>query len=333
MAFRRAGLPHGHGELQSRDRLHRLRHLRRALLRAAHARGRAGDRARRAAARRRGAARRADAAPPGAGARAGGRAGSSAPRPRRSTSPRTAAGSRRSPASSAWRSRRAAWRTRSRRRSRVASRVGYPVLVRPSYVLGGRAMEIVYDDGSLRSYFARAARVAPEHPVLIDSFLEDAFEADVDAIADGTRCVIGGVMQHIEDAGIHSGDSACVLPPVPHHRGAGARRCGGTPGPSPSGSAWSGCINVQYAIKDGVVYVLEVNPRGSRTVPFVSKTTGVPLAQPRGGGHGGPDARRAGPPGRRPPALRRGEGGGLPLQQAARGGPGARARRCARPAR
>ena len=95
----------------------------------------------------------------------------------------------------------------------VAARVGYPVLVRPSYVLGGRAMEIVYDDGSLRSYFARAARVAPEHPVLIDSFLEDAFEADVDAIADGTRCVIGGVMQHIEDAGIHSGDSACVLPP------------------------------------------------------------------------------------------------------------------------
>ena len=95
----------------------------------------------------------------------------------------------------------------------VAGRVGYPVLVRPSYVLGGRAMEIVYDDASLRSYFTRAVRVAPEHPVLIDSFLEDAFEADVDAIADGTRCVIGGVMQHIEDAGIHSGDSACVLPP------------------------------------------------------------------------------------------------------------------------
>jgi carbamoyl-phosphate synthase large subunit len=95
----------------------------------------------------------------------------------------------------------------------VAGRVGYPVLARPSYVLGGRAMEIVYDDVSLRSYFGRAARVSPEHPVLIDSFLEDAFEADVDAIADGTRCVIGGVMQHIEDAGIHSGDSACVLPP------------------------------------------------------------------------------------------------------------------------
>ena len=159
----------------------------------------------------------------------------------------------------------------------VAGRIGYPVLVRPSYVLGGRAMEIVYDDGSLRSYFARAARVAPEHPVLIDSFLEDAFEADVDAIADGTRCVIGGVMQHIEDAGIHSGDSACVLPPylitepqveeMRRHTRAFAERLGVV-----------GLLNVQYAIKNGLVYVLEVNPRGSRTVPFVSKTTGVPLA-------------------------------------------------------
>jgi carbamoyl-phosphate synthase large subunit len=159
----------------------------------------------------------------------------------------------------------------------VAARVGYPVLVRPSYVLGGRAMEIVYDDASLRSYFGRAVRVAPEHPVLIDSFLEDAFEADVDAIADGTRCVIGGVMQHIEDAGIHSGDSACVLPPyliteaqveeMRRHTRAFAERLGVV-----------GLLNVQFAIKNGVVYVLEVNPRGSRTVPFVSKTTGVPLA-------------------------------------------------------
>jgi len=159
----------------------------------------------------------------------------------------------------------------------VADRVGYPVLVRPSYVLGGRAMEIVYDEPSLRSYFAMAARVAPEHPVLIDRFLEDAFEADVDAIADGTRCVIGGVMQHIEDAGIHSGDSACVLPPylitdqqvdeMRQYTRAFALRLGVV-----------GLINAQYAIKDGVVHVLEVNPRGSRTVPFVSKTTGVPLA-------------------------------------------------------
>jgi carbamoyl-phosphate synthase large subunit len=159
----------------------------------------------------------------------------------------------------------------------VAARVGYPVVVRPSYVLGGRAMEIVYDDASLQSYFGRAARVAPEHPVLIDSFLEDAFEADVDAIADGTRCVIGGVMQHIEDAGIHSGDSACVLPPylitepqveeMRRHTRAFAERLGVV-----------GLLNVQYAIQNGIVYVLEVNPRGSRTVPFVSKTTGVALA-------------------------------------------------------
>ena len=160
----------------------------------------------------------------------------------------------------------------------VAERVGYPVLVRPSYVLGGRAMAIMYDAGALREYFARAARVAPEHPVLIDRFLEDAFEADVDAIADGTTCVIGGVMQHIEDAGIHSGDSACVLPPyligereieeMRRHTKALAAALGVV-----------GLINVQYAIKDGVVYCLEVNPRGSRTVPFVSKATGVSLAK------------------------------------------------------
>ena len=159
----------------------------------------------------------------------------------------------------------------------VAGRVGYPVLMRPSYVLGGRAMEIVYDVDSLKNYFGRAAQVSPEHPVLIDSFLEDAFEADVDAISDGTQCIIGGVMQHIEDAGIHSGDSACVMPPylitedqveqMRTYTKAFASRLGVV-----------GLINVQYAVKDGVVYVLEVNPRGSRTIPFVSKTTGVPLA-------------------------------------------------------
>jgi len=159
----------------------------------------------------------------------------------------------------------------------VAERIGYPVLVRPSYVLGGRGMQIIYDFESLQRYFAQATRVTPEHPVLIDSFLEDAFEADVDAICDGTQCIIGGVMQHIEDAGIHSGDSACVLPPylitedqveqMREHTRAFALRLGVV-----------GLINVQYAIKHGQVYVLEVNPRGSRTVPFVSKTTGVPLA-------------------------------------------------------
>jgi len=159
----------------------------------------------------------------------------------------------------------------------TATRIGYPVLVRPSYVLGGRAMEIVYDEPSLRDYFVRAARVSEDRPVLIDRFLEDAFEADVDAISDGDRVAIGGIMQHIEDAGIHSGDSACVLPPyligeaeldtMRAHTIALARALGVV-----------GLINVQYALKDGVVYVLEVNPRGSRTIPFVSKVIGVPLA-------------------------------------------------------
>jgi carbamoyl-phosphate synthase large subunit len=160
----------------------------------------------------------------------------------------------------------------------VAERVGYPVLVRPSYVLGGRAMEIVYDAGTLRTFFERAARVAPEHPVLIDRFLEDAFEADVDAIADGERCVIGGVMQHIEDAGIHSGDSACVLPPylIGEREQDEMRRYTKA---LAAALGVVGLINVQYAIRDGVVYCLEVNPRGSRTVPFVSKATGVPLAK------------------------------------------------------
>ena len=159
----------------------------------------------------------------------------------------------------------------------IATRIGYPVLVRPSYVLGGRAMEIVYDETTLRDYFVRAVRVSEERPVLVDVFLEDAFEADVDAISDGTTVVIGGVMEHIEDAGIHSGDSACVLPPAriaPEHQDimrkhtvAFAKALGVV-----------GLINVQYAVKDGVVYVIEVNPRASRTVPFVSKTIGKPLA-------------------------------------------------------
>ena len=159
----------------------------------------------------------------------------------------------------------------------VAARVGYPVLVRPSYVLGGRAMEIVYDEPSLREYFVRAVRVSEDRPVLVDRFLEDAFEADVDAISDGKRVVIGGIMQHIEEAGIHSGDSACVLPPyligekdletMRRHTVSFAEALGVV-----------GLINVQYAIKDRVVYVIEVNPRASRTVPFISKATGVPLA-------------------------------------------------------
>jgi carbamoyl-phosphate synthase large subunit len=159
----------------------------------------------------------------------------------------------------------------------VADRVGYPCLVRPSYVLGGRAMEIVYDEPSLREYFARAALVSEDRPVLIDRFLEDAYEVDVDAVSDGERVVIGGVMQHIEDAGIHSGDSACVLPPyIVGHRDLTTMREHTVALAKALGVV--GLINVQFAIKDGVVYVLEVNPRGSRTIPFVSKAIGVQLA-------------------------------------------------------
>ncbi len=161
---------------------------------------------------------------------------------------------------------------------RVAEHIGYPVLVRPSYVLGGRAMEIVYDRGSLGRYMRHAVRASPEHPVLIDQFLEDAIEVDVDAVSDGAAVVIGGIMEHIERAGVHSGDSACSLPPysidadvqadIRRQAVALARELGVV-----------GLMNVQFAVKDRVVSVLEVNPRASRTVPFVSKAIGVPLAK------------------------------------------------------
>jgi carbamoyl-phosphate synthase large subunit len=160
----------------------------------------------------------------------------------------------------------------------VADRIRYPVLVRPSYVLGGRAMAIVYDAGRLEEYVREAVKASPEHPILIDRFLEDAFEVDVDALGDGERVVIGGILQHIEEAGIHSGDSAMVLPTykiAPEHLEtirSYTRRLGMALGVR-------GLMNVQYAIKNDVVYVLEVNPRASRTTPFVSKATGVPLAK------------------------------------------------------
>jgi carbamoyl-phosphate synthase large subunit len=160
----------------------------------------------------------------------------------------------------------------------VAAHIGYPVLVRPSYVLGGRAMAVVYGEDDLDRYMAEAVRASPEHPVLIDRFVEDAFEIDVDAVADGEQVVIGGVMQHIEEAGVHSGDSACVLPPykVSLYHLSIIREYTQMLGKA---LGVVGLMNVQYAIKDDVVYVLEVNPRASRTVPFVSKATGVPLAK------------------------------------------------------
>ena len=160
----------------------------------------------------------------------------------------------------------------------VAGRIGFPILVRPSYVLGGRGMRIVYDETSLRTFFEDAIHASSDRPVLIDSFLEDAFEADVDALCDGTHVVIGGIMQHIEDAGVHSGDSACVLPPY-LLSGAVLEEIRELTRKFALELGVVGLLNVQYAIKDEVVYVLEVNPRASRTVPFVSKATGVPLAR------------------------------------------------------
>ncbi|MGH7377795.1 MAG: carbamoyl-phosphate synthase large subunit, partial [Candidatus Methylomirabilales bacterium] len=162
--------------------------------------------------------------------------------------------------------------------ARIARLIGYPVLVRPSYVLGGRAMEIVYDDAALQEYMTRAVQASPEHPVLVDKFLEDALEMDVDALCDGHRVVIGGIMEHIEEAGIHSGDSACSLPPhsVPEKFLDEIRE---TTRALALELGVVGLLNVQFAIKEGTVYVLEVNPRASRTVPFVSKAVGVPLAK------------------------------------------------------
>ena len=160
----------------------------------------------------------------------------------------------------------------------VAEKIGYPVLVRPSYVLGGRAMAIVYDEEALESYVRNAVGFTPDRPVLIDKFLEQAAEFDVDALADDTACVIAGIQEHIEEAGIHSGDSSCVLPPVridPEHLETMrhyTRRLA-------EALSVSGLMNIQFAIKDDRVYVLEVNPRASRTVPFVSKATGVPIAR------------------------------------------------------
>jgi len=161
---------------------------------------------------------------------------------------------------------------------KVADRISYPVVVRPSYVLGGRAMEIVYDVDNLRRYMHTAVQASPEHPILIDKFLDEAIEIDVDALCDGTEVVIGGIMEHIEEAGIHSGDSACSLPPY-------------SVGPEMVAEIRrqtvlmalelnvKGLMNVQFAIKDGDIYILEVNPRASRTAPFVSKATGRPLAK------------------------------------------------------
>ncbi len=160
----------------------------------------------------------------------------------------------------------------------IAARLGYPVLVRPSYVLGGRAMEIVYEEARLREWMREAARISPDHPVLVDKFLEDALELDVDALCDGREVVVGGIMEHIEKAGIHSGDSACALPPYSIGDDQVERLRAQTRALALELGV-VGLLNIQFAIQSDTIYVLEVNPRASRTVPFVSKAIGLPLAK------------------------------------------------------
>jgi carbamoyl-phosphate synthase large subunit len=160
----------------------------------------------------------------------------------------------------------------------IADEIGYPVLVRPSYVLGGRGMEIVYDEPSLASYLERHAGLISEHPVLVDRFLDDAIEIDVDALFDGEELYLGGVMEHIEEAGIHSGDSACALPPITLG-GHDIKRLRTSTEAIARGVGVRGLINIQFALAGDILYVLEANPRASRTVPFVSKATAVPLAK------------------------------------------------------
>ncbi|MFB6227072.1 MAG: carbamoyl-phosphate synthase large subunit [Halobacteriales archaeon] len=160
----------------------------------------------------------------------------------------------------------------------LAHEIGYPVLVRPSYVLGGRAMDVVYSDDELKTYMEEAVRVSPDHPILIDEFLENAVELDVDAVSDGEGVLIGGIMEHVESAGVHSGDSACVIPPRSLGREVN-REVRDVVEKIARELDTVGLLNVQLAVKDKEVYVLEANPRSSRTVPFVSKTTGVPIAK------------------------------------------------------
>src|SRR6202012_670854 len=160
----------------------------------------------------------------------------------------------------------------------ITERIGYPVVIRPSYVLGGRAMEIVYDRSALHRYMREAVRVSGDNPVLIDGYLNDAIEVDVDCIADGDTVYVAGVMEHIEEAGIHSGDSACSLPPYSLSPAMITELKSETEALAKALHV-VGLMNVQYAIKDDTIYGMEVNPRASRTVPFVAKATGVPVAK------------------------------------------------------
>ena len=330
----RAGTRRGDGQLQPRDGLDRLRHLRPALLRAADGGGRARGGRGRAAGGGSGPVRRPDAAAdrpqPRAGRRAAARHARRLDRPR--GGPRALRrGAREAghPAPSVWRR-----AFRPRRPSSRRKQVGFPLLVRPSYVLGGRAMEICYSDDDLEAYLERVVAgggksVREEmYPLLLDRFLENAIEIDVDALADGEDAYVAGIMQHVEEAGVHSGDSACVLPPL----SIGERHAGGDPPPDERARARLGVVgllNVQFALVDNDrLYVIEANPRASRTVPFVSKAIGVPLAKVAcrlilGERLARPGAAAGG----RGPRSRQRQGGGAAVPALPRLGCAARARR------
>ena len=226
---------------------------------------------------------------------------SSAPRRRRSTSPRSAAPSAGCSHEAGLTAPMHGMASSYDEAAAIAAEIGYPVLVRPSYVLGGRGMEIVYDDGALEGYIARATAISPEHPVLVDRFIDDAVEIDVDAIFDGEELFLGGVMEHIEEAGIHSGDSSCALPPIT----LGDReidRIREATEAIARGVGVLGLINIQFALGSDVLYVLEANPRASRTVPVRLQGDRDPAGQGRGPGD---DGRLDQAAARRGPAARR----------------------------
>ena len=207
----------------------------------------------------------------------------------------------------------------------MAREVGFPLVVRPSYVLGGRAMEVVFNEDDLRQYMTDAVKVSNDSPVLLDRFLDLAIEVDVDAVSDGEDVLIGGIMEHIEQAGVHSGDSGCSLPPnglsqeTQEELRAQTRKLA-------KALNVVGLMNIQFAIQSGVIYILEVNPRASRTVPFVSKATGIALAKVAARVMTGKTLAEQGCTERAHSALLLGQGGGVPVHQVPRGRshPGAR---------
>ena len=200
---------------------------------------------------------------------------------------------------------------------RLAREVGFPLVVRPSYVLGGRAMEVVFTEDDLRTYMTHAVQVSNDSPVLLDRFLDVAIEVDVDAVCDGEEVLIGGIMEHVEQAGVHSGDSGCSLPPYSLSAAIQDEMREQTRKLAKALNV-VGLMNIQFAMQNGVVYVLEVNPRASRTVPFVSKATGAAAGEDRRAHHDRPQACGAGRDPRARAAVLLGEGGGVPVREVPR---------------